>query len=83
MAQAGALDVSSVQHRSRTVQEKLVDLYEIRWPSTQTPSQKLAALRDMRLEWELPPEKRCLAERFRELETMRPAQPGRGRNTHL
>lgn len=67
MEAAGALAVSSVGRRKRTVQQKLVDLYEMRWPATQTPRQKLAILRDMRLDWEKDPMKRKLAE----LEAMR------------
>jgi hypothetical protein len=67
MEAGGALAVSS-GHRRRTIQEKLVDLYEMRWSATQTPSQRLAQLRDMRLDWEATSMQRKLAE----LEAMRP-----------
>jgi hypothetical protein len=62
MEAAGALQVSSVGQPRRTVQEKLLDLMEMRWPSTQTPRQKLAELYALRLDWELPPMQRKLRE---------------------
>lgn len=72
MEAAGALSVSPVRERRRSVHEKLLDLMAMKWPDTRTPADRLTQLRDMRLDWEQDPEKRRLADRFRELEAMRP-----------